>query len=249
MDSSTFTTILLAFIPVAVTVVGVFKVRADNNTKALEIEKNAENARIKIETDAATVKTELETAAAKVKLELETAAALALAETEKQRETERATAARELEEFRAKQAKELEEYRAERARLTAQTASAMAVQATLQAEIAKQLASLIVGQKQATKAITGAGVAIGARIDTAEQLIGTKIDDAQSAIVEGIVDYRDFSILYWGMLVEDPPATRERLKRVRRAWDEGDMEKAQSIADEKGNHAGALGEQAMEAMQ
>lgn len=121
----------------------------------------------------------------------------------------------------SKQASELDVYRTERTQSGQATATAFQIAATVQAETVRQLASLSRVQKT-----------INASIEGAEKRLGAKVEGARDDIVGGIEEYRDFSFLYWGMLTEDPRASRERLKRAKQAFEEGDMEKVQDIADE-----------------
>lgn len=72
----------------------------------------------------------------------------------------------------------------------------------------------------------------------ASSLTGTKtsiihsVEGARDDIVEGLKEYRSFNIIMLDMLLQDPPAGRSRIKRAMKAYAEGDMRKAQAVADE-----------------
>lgn len=115
---------------------------------------------------------------------------------------------------RSKLALELEAYR------TQQTQDRVAA-AALQATTAQVLAEVVTGQKRT-----------GARIEETSIMAGTQLTGARDDIMESIQMFKEFSGIVLGMLLEDPPATRERIKRAMRAFAEGEMKKAQDIADE-----------------
>lgn len=70
-------------------------------------------------------------------------------------------------------------------------------------------------------------------LEKSEMRVTAKFDDVRDDIVEGFRDWQEFSNMYMKMLLENPPATRPRLKRAMEAYSQGDMIKAQAIADEE----------------
>lgn len=65
-----------------------------------------------------------------------------------------------------------------------------------------------------------------------EAQIGIKVTGARDDILEAILMFKEFSAIVLGLLLEDPPATKERIRRAMQAFGQGDMKKAQAVADE-----------------
>lgn len=105
-------------------------------------------------------------------------------ESDKRHDADRQKDAMELETFRAQMAKELEEYRALRAEREAQTAQSIALAATMQAEVVKQLAAIAGAQKQTTVSATKAEKRIIAAGATASEGLAAAIAEVLSGIVK-----------------------------------------------------------------
>jgi hypothetical protein len=55
---------------------------------------------------------------------------------------------------------------------------------------------------------------------------------SQAQIIQSLEEFKGLFIMTIDMMMEDPRATYERIKRMQAAWAEGDMEKAQNVVDE-----------------
>ena len=55
---------------------------------------------------------------------------------------------------------------------------------------------------------------------------------SQAQIIQSLEEFKGLFIMTIDMMMEDPRATYERIKRMQKAWAEGDMEKAQNVVDE-----------------
>lgn len=114
----------------------------------------------------------------------------------------------------AKLATELETYRAQADVM--RLAQARALQ-----ETSRALIKLSIGQNTTEATVKGA-----------ESRLGTKVEEARDATVQSLERFKDLFIMTIDLMMEDPSATFERIKRMQNAWAEGDMEKAQAVVDE-----------------
>lgn len=140
----------------------------------------------------------------------------------------------------AKLATELDAYRTQADSMRLEQARTIQATVLTQAETVRVLTGLAGAQKATTAAVKGSETRLSDKVEESEKRLGGKVEGARDDIIEGIIDYRDFSLLYWGMLVEDPPASRDRLKRARDAWDKGDMQEVKDVADEKAGNGKAM---------
>jgi hypothetical protein len=69
-------------------------------------------------------------------------------------------------------------------------------------------------------------------IKTAVQRSAHTVEMSQAQIVQSLEEFKGLFIMTIDMMMEDPRATYERIKRMQKAWAEGDMEKAQDVVDE-----------------
>lgn len=106
------------------------------------------------------------------------------------------------------------------------------LQLTTSQQMSVLIAKLATGQELAVTAASGSEQRIIAAGASSEERVVAKFDDVRDDIVAGFKDWQEFSNMYMKMLLENPPATRPRLKRAMEAYSTGDMAKAQAIADE-----------------
>lgn len=69
-------------------------------------------------------------------------------------------------------------------------------------------------------------------VERSERKIGSQVETSADDTTQSLEDFKDLFIMTIDMMMEDPRATRERIKRMQKAWAEGDMNKAQAVADE-----------------
>lgn len=202
--------IVIAVLVLAPTVFAIVRIWAESRAKRQDAETRIKELDSQSKIEIARVEAEGKIQVAK----LEADAKVNTAQLELEKAKQQAVTQKQQIEREAKLATENDTYRTQ--------ADAMRLaQATALQETARALVRLSIGQNATEATVKGA-----------ESRLGAMVEGARDLIIEGIKDYRDFSLLYWGMLIEDPPASRGRLKRAREAWDEGDMQKVQAVADE-----------------
>jgi hypothetical protein len=67
---------------------------------------------------------------------------------------------------------------------------------------------------------------------SSESRLTTQVAGVQDANAQSMGDLKDLFIMTFDMYMENPRATYERIKRMQKAWAEGDMDKAQAVVDE-----------------
>ena len=77
-------------------------------------------------------------------------------------------------------------------------------------------------------AITGKQTELRAAVDRSAHVS----EMSQAQIIKSLEEFKGLFIMTIDMMMEDPRATYERIKRMQKAWAEGDMEKAQEVVDE-----------------
>lgn len=119
-------------------------------------------------------------------------------------------------------ATELNAERAETAKIRLATATLLESGAVAQTEAARALAGMAREQKITTAQVRGS-----------ETRLGAKVEGARDLIVQGIEEATQYFVMMLQLLVEDPAATRERIKRFTLAWVAGDVVMAQAVVDEE----------------
>jgi hypothetical protein len=184
--------------------------RMNAKTRIIELEAETKTAEANAKTRAIELEAQGRTRVAEIEAEAKIKDADARLEIAKMQ----SVAQKETIDDKAKLATELETYRAQSD--VTRLAQAKALQ-----ETARALVKLSIGQNTTEATVKGA-----------ESRLGAKVESVTGDVIAGIEEYMDFSVVYWGMLVENPTASRERLARAKAAWGEGDMQKMQDVADE-----------------
>lgn len=80
--------------------------------------------------------------------------------------------------------------------------------------------------------LTGKQGELQRAVERSERSVNKKVETSADDTTQSLEDFKDLFIMTIDMMMEDPRATRERIKRMQKAWAEGDMNKAQAVADE-----------------
>lgn len=213
MDGSTFFQNLPLPIAIVFTVyilgkaaLAIVRIVAEARAKKIDAETHA----LQVETDAKIRIAQLE-AEGKIKA-AELALELARTNTE---------ALRVANEDKAKLATDLDIYQTQADAIRHATSASLETTATAQLETVKMLGSLVTAQRQTTTSIRGS-----------EKRLSEQVEGARGATSQSLEEFKDLFIMTFDMYMKNPPATYESIKRMQKAWAEGNMEKAQAVADE-----------------
>jgi hypothetical protein len=120
---------------------------------------------------------------------------------------------------------------AERIRDTRHEADKAAA-ALIQLQIVTAIAGITAQQKLTRGAVFSIEDHMLDAFKASEATLGDKVEDVRQVFIEGLAVYQTVSSFMLGLLMKNPPAGLDQIKRMLKAWAAGDLAGAQAVADE-----------------
>lgn len=104
--------------------------------------------------------------------------------------------------------------------------------ALIQLQTVQALAGITAQQKLTRGAVFSIEESMLDAFKTSETTLGDKVEDVRQVFIEGLAVYQTVSSFMLGLLMKNPPAGLDQIKRMLKAWAAGDLVGAQAVADE-----------------
>lgn len=104
--------------------------------------------------------------------------------------------------------------------------------ATIQLQTVQAIAGITAQQKLTRGAVFTVEEKMLDAFKASETNLGDKVEDVRQVFIEGLAVYQTVSSFMLGLLMKNPPAGLDQIKRMLKAWAAGDLVGAQAVADE-----------------